>query len=59
MVIEEYTLDRGRGESSKAFSTSHPPLTHGPLVGVVSHTPPVPPNEVIFLCNVVHVVYLH
>ena len=58
-VMGEYTLDHGRGESPKAFNADHPPLTDGPLVGMVSHPPPVPTDEVIFLCTVVHVVSLH
>ena len=47
-VMREYTLDRGRGESSEAFSTDHPPPINGPLVGMVSHPSPVPTDEVIF-----------
>ena len=47
-VMGEYTLDHGRGESPKAFNADHPPLTDGPLVGMVSHPPPVPTDEVIF-----------
>ena len=58
-VMGEYTLDHGRGESPKAFNADHPPLTDGPLVGMVSHPPPVPTDEVIFSCTAVHVVYLH
>jgi len=58
-VMGEYTLDRGMGESPEAFSAGHPPTTDGPLIGVVSHPPPVPPYEVIFSCTAVHVVSLH
>ena len=58
-VMGEYTMDHGRGESLMAFSAGHPPLTDGPLVGVVSHPPPVPPDEVIFSCTAIHVVSLH
>jgi hypothetical protein len=58
-VMGEYMLDRDRGESLEAFNASNPPPTHGPLVSVVSHPPPVPPNEVIFSCTAVHVVSLH
>ena len=48
-VMGEYMLDHGRGESSEAFNADHPPLTNGPLVGMVSHPPPVPTDDVIFL----------
>ena len=57
-VMGEYTMDHGRRESPVAFSAGHPPPTDGPLIGVVSHPPPVPPNEVIFSCIAVHVVSL-
>ena len=52
-------MDRDRVESPVAFSAGHPPLTDGPLVGVVSNPPLVPPDEVIFSCTAVHVVSLH
>jgi len=58
-VMGEYMMDRGRRESSVAFNAGHPPPTDGPLVGVVSYPPLVPPQEVIFSCTVVHVVSLH
>jgi len=58
-VIGEYTLDCGRGDSSEPFSAGHPPPTDGPLIGMVSHPPPVPPDEVIFSGTTVHVVSLH
>ena len=47
-VMGEYTLDPVRGESPEAFSADHPPPTNGPLVGMVSHSSPVPTDEVIF-----------
>ena len=47
-VMGEYTLDRGWGESPEAFSADHPPPIDGPLIGMVSHPPIVPINEVIF-----------
>jgi len=52
-IMGVYTLDRGR-----VFNAGHPPLTDGPLIGVVSH-PPIPPYEVIFSCTIVHVVSLY
>ena len=58
-VMGEYTMDHGRRESPVAFSAGHPPPTDGPLIGVVSHPPPIPPDEVIFSCITVHVVSLH
>ena len=58
-VMGEYTLDCGRGESSEAYNTDHPPPTNRPLIGMVSLWPPVPTDEVIFLCTAVHVVSLH
>ena len=58
-VMGEYTLDRGRGESLEAFSTDHPPPIDGPLIGMVSHPPLVPTDEVIFLCTAILVVSLH
>ena len=58
-VMGEYTMDRGRGESPMAFSVGHPLPTDGPLVGVVSHPPPVPLDKVIFSCTTVDVVSLH
>ena len=47
-VMGEYTMDRGIGESPVAFSAGHPPPIDGPLIDVVSHPLPVPPNELIF-----------
>ena len=58
-VVGEYTMDCCRAESLVAFSVGHPPLIDEPLVGVASHPPLVSPDEVIFLCTVVHVVSLH
>jgi hypothetical protein len=58
-VMREYTMDRRSRESPMAFNVGHPPLIDGPLIGAVSHPPPVPPDEVIFLCTAVHVVSLH
>ena len=58
-VMGEYMMDRGRGEFPVAFSAGHPPPTDGPLVGVVSHPPLVPPDKVIFSSIAVHVVSLH
>ena len=58
-VMREYTLDCGRGESLEAFSTDHPSLIDRPLIGMVSHPPLVPTDEVIFLCAAIHVVSLH
>ena len=48
-----------QGESPVVFSASHSPPTDGPLVGVVSHPPPVPLDKVIFSCTTVDVVSLH
>jgi len=53
------TPDHGDGEASDAFHTGNPPPTDGPLVGVVSHPPPVPPSKVDYHCTTIHVVYLH
>ena len=47
------------GGSLEAFSADHPPSIDGLLVGMVSHPPQVPTDEVIFLCTAVHVVSLH
>ena len=58
-VMGEYTLDHGSRESLESFSADHPPSADGPLIGMVSHPPSVPPDEVIFSCTVVHVVSLH
>jgi hypothetical protein len=58
-VMGEYMWDHGRGESPKAFSTDHPPPTDRPLVGMVSHPPPVPTDEVTFSCTTIHVISLH
>ena len=57
-VMGEYTLDRGRGESSEAFNTSHPPPIDEPLVDMVSHMPLVPLNEVIFSCTALFMLFL-
>ena len=57
-VMGEYTMDHDRGESLVAFSAGHPPPIDGPLIGMVSHPPPVPPEKVIFLCTAIHVVSL-
>ena len=46
-------------EVPNAFHASNPPPIDGPLIGVVSHPPPVPPSKVDHHCTAVHVVYLH
>jgi hypothetical protein len=56
--MAEPTRSSVNGEAPEAFHTDNPPLTDGPLVGVVSH-PPDPPLEVDHHHNTVHVVYLH
>jgi hypothetical protein len=48
-----------QGESPESFSTDHPPPTDGPLIGMVSHPPSVPTDEVFFSCTAVHVVSLY
>ena len=53
------TPDHGDGEAPDAFHTGNPPLIGGPLIGVVSHPPPVPPSKVDHHRTTVHVVYLH
>ena len=53
------TLDYGNGEAPDAFHASNPPLTDRPLIGMVSHPPPVPPSKVDYHCTTIHVVYLH
>ena len=53
------TQDRGDGEAPDAFHAGNPPPTDGPLVGVVSHPPPVPPSKVDHHRITIHVVYLH
>ena len=37
------TQDHGDGEAPDAFHASNPPPIDGPLIGVVSDPPPVPP----------------
>jgi hypothetical protein len=51
--------DHGDGEAPYAFHADNPPSTDGPLIGVDSQPPPVPPSKVDHHHNVVHVVYLH
>ena len=51
--------DHGDGEAPDAFHTDNPPPTDGPLIGMVSHPPPVPCSKVDHHCTVVHVVFLH
>ena len=53
------TSDHGDGEALDVFHADNPPLTDRPLIGVVSHPPPVPPLKVDHHCTAVHVVYLH
>ena len=53
------TQDRGDGEASDAFHAGNPPPTDGPLIGVVSNPPLVPPLKVDHHHTAVHVVYLH
>ena len=53
------TQDHGDGEAPDAFHTGNPPPIDGPLVGVVSYPPPVPPSKVDHHRTAVHVVYLH
>ena len=59
IAIGVSTWDCGDGEALDAFHASNPPPTEGPIVGVVSHPPPVPPSKVDHHRTAVHVVYLH
>ena len=52
-------LDHGDGEAPDAFHAGNPPPIDGPLIGMVSHLPPVPRSKVDHHCTIVHVVYLH
>ena len=51
--------DHGDGEAPDAFHADNPPSTDGPLIGMVSDPPPVPPSKVDHHCTTIHVVYLH
>ena len=51
--------DRGDGVALDAFHAGNPPLIDGPLIGVVSHPPLVPPSKVDHHRTAIHVVYLH
>ena len=57
-TIGVFTHDCGDGEALDAFHVGNPPLIDGPLVGVVSDPPLVPPSKVDHHHNDVHVVYL-
>ena len=59
IAIGVSTPDHGDGEAPDAFNAGKPPPTDKPLIGIVSHPPPVPPSKVDHHCTVVHVVYLH
>ena len=58
-AIRVSMLDRGDGEAPNAFHAGNPPPIDGPLVGMVSHPPLVPPSKVDHHRTIVHVVYLH
>ena len=59
ITIGVSTLYHGDGEALDAFHDSNPPLIDGPLIGVVSHPPLVPPSKVDHHRIDVYVVYLH
>ena len=58
-AIAVSTQDHGNGEAPDAFHDSNPPPIDGPIIGVVSDPPPVPPSKVDYHCTTIHVVYLH
>ena len=59
IAIRVSTPNHGVGEALDAFHTSNPPSTDGPLIGMVSHPPLVPPSKVDHHRTAIHVVYLH
>ena len=59
IAIGVSTQDHGDGEALDAFHASNPPPTDGPLVGVVSDPPLVPPSKVDHHHTAIHVIYLN
>ena len=59
IAIGVSTLDHGDGEALDALHAGNPPSIDGPLIGVVSHPPPVPPLKVDHHHTAIHIIYLH
>ena len=59
IAIGVSTQDHADGEASDAFHAGNPPPMDGPLIGVISDPPLVPPSKLDHHRTTVHVVYLH